>query len=57
MCKHEKLAFLGYQETLRDEEYLMLYSCLDCKTTISMKKRPEREIKKKIEILEKKYAI
>jgi len=38
LCAHGKLAFLGYQETLKENEYLMLYSCLFCHSTVSKKK-------------------
>jgi len=55
MCKHEKLAFLGYQETLNDEEYLMLYSCLECQTTISIKETKEKENRKRIKVLGKRF--
>jgi len=37
-CRHSRLLFLGYQETLSEDEFLMLYRCLNCDTTVSFKK-------------------
>ncbi|MFC1726643.1 hypothetical protein ACFL4T_13550 [candidate division KSB1 bacterium] len=38
MCRHDELVFLGFQKTLHKDK-LALYNCLDCGTTISLKKK------------------
>ena len=37
-CKHKKLVFLGKQE-LTEKEYLPLFNCLDCHTTVTIRLR------------------
>ena len=38
MCRHDELVFLGYQKTIHNDK-LALYNCLECGTTISLKKK------------------
>ncbi len=33
-CKHPYIKYLGKQETIVKDEYLKLYNCLNCRTTI-----------------------
>ncbi len=41
MCKHKNLVYLGKQELIRSEQYLALFNCIDCESTISLKVRKE----------------
>ncbi|MFC1490290.1 hypothetical protein ACFL6K_03680 [Candidatus Latescibacterota bacterium] len=43
-CKHKYIKYLGEQETLVKDEFLKLYNCLDCCTTIVYNKNTESQI-------------
>lgn len=43
MCRHSELVFLGYQETISNNK-LALYNCLECGTTITLKKKKKTRI-------------
>lgn len=36
MCKHKHIIYLGKQELICKEEYLVLFNCQDCLSTISL---------------------
>ena len=48
-CKHKRLIFLGKQEIPDNGDFLALFNCADCHTTISLKmkkkarKQPAKE--------------
>ena len=50
-CKHKRLIFLGKQELPDNGDFLALFNCADCRTTISLKmkkkarRQPEKESK------------
>jgi hypothetical protein len=44
VCKHKRLIFLGKQEQPDNGDFLALFNCADCHTTISLKmKKKERK--------------
>ena len=43
MCRHNELVFLGYQETMSSNK-LALYNCLECGTTITLKKKSTHRV-------------
>ena len=43
-CKHPYIKYLGEQETLVKGEYLKLYNCLNCGTTIVYEKNTKSVI-------------
>ncbi|MFC1552240.1 hypothetical protein ACFL6P_06700 [Candidatus Latescibacterota bacterium] len=43
-CKHKYIQYLGEQETPVKDEFLKLYNCLKCKTTIVYTKNTASEI-------------
>lgn len=51
VCLHKKLIFLGKQEFSDNGDFLALFNCVDCRTTISLKmkkkarRKPEKESK------------
>jgi len=44
MCNHEKVTFAGVQETLNPDKPIMLFKCLICESTITLKKISNIEI-------------
>ena len=48
MCKHKNIVFLGKQEIPETNEYLALFNCQDCHSTITLKlkKKRRKSIKK-----------
>lgn len=46
-CGHEKVTFLGIQETITQDRKLALYTCINCKTTLAVPVKKLRSIKKK----------
>ena len=58
-CKHKRLIFLGKQELPGSGDFLALFNCADCSTTISleMKKKARRQPEEKsVPALKKKIA-
>ncbi|HUU28383.1 MAG TPA: hypothetical protein VM123_11265 [archaeon] len=51
MCKHKSLVYIGKQQLLIKGEYLALFNCKACKSTVSIK------LKKKIRGIEKKPVL
>ena len=49
VCKHKRLIFLGKQEFADSGDFLALFNCADCRTTISlkMKKKEHKQTEKK----------
>lgn len=51
VCQHKRLIFLGKQEFSDNGDFLALFNCADCRTTISLKmkkkarRKPEKESK------------
>ena len=51
LCKHKRLIFLGKQGIAGSGDFLALFNCADCSTTISLKikekgrRKPEKESK------------
>ena len=51
VCLHKRLIFLGKQEFSDNGDFLALFNCADCRTTISLKmkkkasRKPEKESK------------
>jgi len=43
MCKHKKVIFIGYQETL-DNDPFPLYNCLECHSTITLNKPQGKKV-------------
>ena len=43
-CKHPHTKYLGEQETLIEEDYLKLYNCLNCGSTVVLKSNPKSVI-------------
>ena len=45
LCRHKRLIFLGKQEMPDSGDFLALFNCADCRTTISlnMKKKARRQ--------------
>ena len=44
MCKHEKVLFTGIQETLNPDKPILLFRCLNCDSTVTLKKISKLEI-------------
>jgi hypothetical protein len=43
MCRHDKIVYLGKQKVSeQSENFLYLFNCEKCKTTISLRTRKDR---------------
>lgn len=44
-CRHKRLNFLGKQELPENGDFLALFNCADCRTTISLKMKKKARTK------------
>jgi hypothetical protein len=50
LCEHKKVVFAGVQETLSPLKPLLLFRCLECGSTITLKKEKSEKVLAKKEI-------
>ena len=45
VCGHKRLVFLGKQELTGSADFLALFNCVDCQSTISLKMTKKERVK------------